>query len=106
MNADNTLRKMEIINGLTVLGGTTVKAEYLAIGAGIIETDKTYPKTRALIRELIDEGYCIGSKSTGYYLMQTGKEIQIYLNSLLQRQIAISNRIAAVYHAGKDAGLI
>lgn len=102
----NMANKMLISQGLITMAGISIKAKDLALQAGIIETDETYPKTRKIIRELIDEGMCIGSNNNGYYIMQSGKEVQVYLNSLLKRQIAISNRIAAVYHSGKEWGLI
>ena len=95
-----------IIKALQLAKGLSIKARELSIGAGFVETDDSYPKARKAIRELIDEGHCIGSRYDGYFLMQSGKEVQGYLNSLLQRQIAISHRIAAVYHSGKELGLL
>jgi hypothetical protein len=102
----NQAAKNIIIKGLKDMAGVPVKAEFISMSAGLVETDDTYPKARKIIRELIDDGYCIGSSNEGYYLMQSGKEVQVYLNSLLQRQIAISNRIAAVYYSGKKEGLL
>jgi len=87
----------------------TVKsiADFVYVQVGrLVETNDSYPMTRKLIRELINEGHCIGSNRDGYYLMFNGKEVQSYLNSLLQRQIAISKRIEAVYNAAKEDGLL
>jgi len=106
MSNSNCASEELIIKSLRNMRGTPIKAEYLSNRAGILETDETYPKTRKIIRSLIDEGHCIGSNNYGYYLMQSGKEVQSYLNSLLRRQIAISNRIAAVYYSGKKEGLL
>jgi len=41
----------------------------------------------------------IGANTHGFYLIRTTKEMQRYLNSLLQRQIKISERIDTVYNA-------
>ena len=83
-----------------------VKAETLAQTAYINETNDTSPATRGLIRELIDEGHIIGSTSKGYHLIDTAKEMQVYLNSLLKRQMGISKRIQAVYDAAQKKGII
>lgn len=78
----------------------------LAWGAMITEQSDTYPKTRALIKEMINEGHLIGSTSEGYKRLQTGKEVQLYLNSLLKRQMGISRRIQAVYDAAQTRGIL
>jgi chromosome segregation and condensation protein ScpB len=90
--------KWNVVLALLQARTSPITAKTLARQAGIDETDDTCPKTRKLIRDLIRDGHCIGSENTGYKLMQTGKEVQEYLNSLLQRQIALSKRIADVYH--------
>ena len=102
----NQASKDLVLKKLQFMHGIPCKAEYLANHSGQCETDDTFPKTRKVVRELIDEGHCIGSNHHGYYIMQSGKEVQSYLNSLLRRQIAISNRIAAVYASGKENGLL
>ena len=58
------------------------------------------PRTRKLILEAMKEfNIAIGSDHRGYYLINTAQEMQRYLNSLLDRQIAISKRIDIVYKA-------
>jgi hypothetical protein len=59
----------------------------------------TCPKTRKLIRELITEGKAIGSNSKGYFPIETGEQLQRYLNKLLKRQVAIAGRISDVHKA-------
>ena len=81
-------------------------AKELAYQVGVVEAHDSCPKVRKAIRSLIDDGYCIRSTSKGYEMATTAKEVQEYLNSLMQRQIAISNRIAAVWNAAKTGGLI
>jgi hypothetical protein len=93
-----TMTKWNLVLGLLKNRTSPITAKRLSVQAGIDETDDTCPKTRKLIRDLIRDGHCIGSDRTGYKLMQTGQEVQEYLNSLLQRQIALSKRIADVYH--------
>ena len=78
----------------------------IANGAGVAETLETCPKTRGLIRELIDEGHLIGSSSDGYRMLTTGKEVQQHLNALLRRQIGISKRIQSVYDAAVKCGVL
>ena len=93
---------------LTVLKNSAfpLTAAELADEAGIAEVSDTSPTTRGYIRSLIDDGYPIGSTSQGYSLMFSGKEVQEYLNSLLKRQIALSNRIQKVYDAARKEGIL
>jgi hypothetical protein len=86
--------------------GQTHTAADLAGYCLLIEHSDTFPKTRAVIRELIDEGALIGSTSTGYKLMTTGKEVQQCLNSLLRRQMGISARIQSIYEAAQAQGIL
>jgi len=81
-------------------------AQEIADRVGIIEMHSTCVRTRGMIRELIKDGYPIGSNAMGYRLMTTAKEVQVYLNSLLKRQIALSTRIQNVYEGAKLEGLI
>lgn len=95
-------KKDEILNELrNSYPNQTWTAKELSIVVGISETSDTCPTTRGYIRDLIDDGHVIGSSRDGYKLLQTGKEVQAYLNSLLERQMGISRRIAAVYEAAK-----
>lgn len=60
----------------------------------------TCPRTRKLIKDSIKtQNFAIGSDNRGYYTIRTAHEMQRYLNSLLQRQIGITNRIDTVYKA-------
>lgn len=84
-----------------------IKVRDIAGMAGIVEMDRSFPATRALILDLIERfDVCIGSTSKGYQMLQTGKDVQEYLNSLLARQLGISKRIQAVYNAAKKGGII
>ena len=93
---------------LNILSHTSapITVKSIAMRALIDEHNDTCPKTRKIIRQLIDDGHCIGSTKDGYTLMSTGKEIQEYLNSLLKRQIGISRRIQAVYDSAIKQGLL
>ncbi len=83
-----------------------VTALRLSRYAHLQESDKSAPKARKMIRELIAEGTPIGSSVRGYFLLKTEKEVQIYLNKLMSRSVALSSRIVDVYHAfnKKDKG--
>jgi predicted transcriptional regulator len=83
-----------------------VTAQEIADKVGIIEMHSTCVGTRGIIRDLIEDGYAIGSNAAGYKLLRTGKDVQSYLNSLLKRQMGISKRIANVYEAAKLDGLL
>ena len=88
--------------------GQFYTAENLASWAGLRHSEKsdTYPVTRGLVREMIDEGLLIGSTAKGYKLMDTAKEVQQCLNSLLKRQMGISRRIQSIYDAAQDKGIL
>jgi hypothetical protein len=65
-----------------------------------IKDGMTCPKTRRLILTAMKTyNTPIGSDNRGYYTIRTAHEMQRYLNSLLQRQIGITNRIDTVYKA-------
>lgn len=87
-------------------GWGSMTAKYLANRACVVETNDTCPTTRALIREMIDEGHLIGSTSNGYKLMTSGKEVQQCLNALLKRAIGINKRIQSIYDAAQDNGIL
>jgi hypothetical protein len=98
------LAKAEILN--TLESGCTFTAGELSHNAHLHEKNDTYPRARMVVRELIDDGHVIGSTREGYRMLTTGKEVQVYLNSLLKRQIGISKRIQAVYDSARSAGLL
>lgn len=100
-----TTDKTKVLNMISHRS-SPITAKSIAAGSFIVETDDTCPKTREVIRELIHDGYCIGSSGQGYLLLTTGKEVQEYLNSLMSRQIGISKRIQAVYNSAKSSGLL
>ena len=65
-----------------------------------IRDGETCPRTRKLIYNAMkNNGVPIGSCQNGYFIIRTGHEMQRYLNSLLKRQIGITERIDTVYHA-------
>jgi hypothetical protein len=86
--------------------GEVHSAQNLAWAAMITESSDTYPRTRALIKEMIEEGALIGSTSKGYKNMTDAHEIQRYMNRLMKYQIGIGNRIQAVFNAGLAAGIL
>ena len=62
--------------------------------------DQSCSKTRILILKAMEDfNTPVGSCYRGYYLIRSAHEMQRYLNSLLDRQVAISNRIEIVYNA-------
>lgn len=89
--------------GVLVLHGATetkpLKLSRIAIYMRSMEQDPTNRGIRKVIREAIARGCPIGSNGKGYFLIHNEKEMQRYLNSLLKKQIAISQRIDDVYHA-------
>lgn len=86
--------------------GNRSTAKELAKIGGLIESNDTNPKTRSIIKSLIKGGDVIGSNSNGYKMLTNGKEVQLYLNSLLKRQIGISQRIQDVYNSATGRGLL
>ena len=96
-------RTLPVASGLFL---SEMTAKDLAHRAGIGENQDTYPVTRGLIREMIDEGHLIGSTARGYKLMSNGKEVQQCLNSLLRRQMGISRRIQNIYNAAQAKGIL
>ena len=104
MNKDLELAKRVIYRMLE--NGKRYTAMELSDAAGLGEMDSSAPKARKVILELIEDGNVIGSNVKGYQLLTTGKEIQVYLNALLKRQMGISRRIQAVYDAAQAKGLL
>lgn len=96
--------KHRIVKSLASGDRKTVKE--IANWTRMHESDDSQPRHRALIRDLIGEGYLIGSTGNGYKLMTTAKEVQVYMNSLMKRQIGVSARILSVYNAAKGKGLV
>ncbi len=103
-DAHKQLLKNRISNRLS--DGLVHTAQDLAWSAMINESTDSYPATRGLIREMINEGSLIGSTVTGYKLMTDGKEVQQCLNSLLRRQMGITKRIQAIYDAATAEGVL
>ena len=67
---------------------------------GLRESHVSCPRTRKYILSAMkDFNTPIGSDGRGYYVIRTAQEMQRYLNQLLQRQIATSERIDIVYNA-------
>lgn len=65
-----------------------------------INDGESCPRTRKLILSAMkNNNVAIGSNRGGYFLLQTEKEMQEYLNELMSRQIAISKRIEITYYA-------
>ena len=80
-----------------------ITASWLSQEAFMYETG-TAPRTRKLIRELVAEGNPIGSCQDGYFLIKSEKELQVYLNKLMSRSVALSSRILDTYNAFKKGG--
>jgi hypothetical protein len=89
-----------------IYDGVEHTAKDLAWYAMIYEQNDTYPITRDLVREMIEDGHLIGSTSKGYKIMSTGKEVQQCLNSLLKRTIGINKRIQNIYNAAQKKGIL
>jgi hypothetical protein len=105
----NRIRVKDIFKNrirMALADGQTHTAKSLGLAAIITETEDTSPRTRALIREMVEDGELIGSSSAGYKNLTTAKEVQKYMNSLMKRQMAVSARILAVYNAAKGKGLV
>lgn len=96
--------KGRIIKALS--GGRTRTVHRISNWTRMPDSNDTYPRHREYIRELIDEGYLIGSSKDGYKMMTSAKEVQVYLNSLLKRQLGMSKRIQAVYDAAQNQGIL
>ena len=108
-NVTTTFKEIQKNRILNLLDGSvqpSVKVKRIAWVADVAETCDTCPATRGLIKELIHEGHLIGSTNDGYMLMSTAKEVQVYLNSLLKRQMGISRRIQAVHDAAQRMGVL
>ena len=76
-----------------------VKVREISLALGLSESDPSCPATRKKIWEAIKEGNPIGCNGKGYFIIRSDKEMQSYLNSLMRRQIALSERITDVYRA-------
>lgn len=99
------VQKVSVLTMLECANGRLTAGD-LADQIGIPESADSCPNTRGIIRDLIDDGYPIGSNARGYKLLTSGKDVQAYLNNLLQRQMAISRRIQAIYDGAKLGGLL
>ena len=70
---------------------------------GMEESHPSCPRTRKLIlktmQDFVSQKKAIGSDGRGYYMINNEHEMQRYLNSLLNRQIAITKRIEITYNA-------
>jgi hypothetical protein len=72
----------------------------IAAIVGINESDMTFPHTRKLIKSAMKSfSMPIGSYYKGYYRIRSAHQMQRYMNSLLKRQIGITERIDIVYKA-------
>ncbi len=65
-----------------------------------INDSTSCPRTRKLILSAMKTfNMPIGSYHKGYYRLRNAHQMQRYMNSLLKRQIGITNRIDIVYKA-------
>ena len=101
----NEIRKDAVLRTLK-RSRKSLTAFCIAKRCGIYENSESCATTRDIIRDLTADGYAIGSTSLGYKMLTTGKEVQVYLNHLLKRQMGISRRIADVYDAAKLEGIL
>ena len=82
-----------------------VNAAELSDWMDMNEKGSTYPRARRVVLAAIDAGHPIVSNRKGYYVAKTEKQLQVYLNDLMQRQMKLSGRILGVYrafHGAKD----
>jgi hypothetical protein len=100
MNRSTQEWEQEIIN---VLRGTspeepiTVRdiADIIGMNDG-----PSCPRTRKYILSAMkNNNVAIGSNRKGYYLIRTAKQCQEYLNELLGRSVALSERIKITWYA-------
>ncbi len=67
---------------------------------GIKESHVSCPQTRKMIKDVMKAyNMPIGADHRGFYEIITAQEMQRYLNSLLQRQIGITDTIDVCYNA-------
>ena len=68
-----------------------VKSDVL--GKAIGETSRTNEQVREIIREMVEElGYCIGSHTSGFYFIDDEEDLNVTVNNLHSRAIAMLNR--------------
>ncbi len=90
---------MEALRMLSATQSHPARAELLSNWLELKEKGSTYPRTRQIILAAIGKGHPIVSNRKGYFLARSEKQLQVYLNDLMQRQIKLSGRILGVYRA-------
>ncbi len=67
---------------------------------GMHESNNSCPRVRKLIKDTMKYfNLPIGADYRGFYIIRTAHEMQRYLNSLLKRQIGITDTIDICYEA-------
>ncbi len=90
---------MDTLKHLGASQTNPITAGVLSDWLNLDETESTYPRARMVIRNAIDAGHPIVSNRHGYFVARTQKQLQVYLNDLMGRQIKLSARILGVYKA-------
>ena len=81
---------------------TPMPVSEIASFACIKESHPTCPRTRKLIKDAMKFfNVPIGSNNHGFFIIKTGQEMQRYCNSLLKRQVGITETIEITYEAWK-----
>ena len=96
--------RIELENAiLDVLDGTSpdnpMTVREIADIVGINDSGSCSRTRKLILLAMKDNNVAIGSNKNGYFLLNTEKEMQEYLNGLMARQIAISKRIEITYYA-------
>lgn len=92
-------RSKEIVDFLKGVGANydkPITAWNIAIGMNFSD-DRAVRK--AMLKAMRKSNRAIGADTRGFYLIRNAHEMQRYLNSLLRRQIKITERIDTVYNA-------
>jgi hypothetical protein len=67
--------------------------------AGVLGFSDARAVRKVMIRAMKKSNKAIGADTRGFYYIRNAHEMQRYLNSLLKRQIKITERIDTVYNA-------
>ena len=79
-----------------------VPATWIADYCCINESHRSCPRTRKLVKDAMKFfSIPIGTNHKGFYIIKTGQEMQRYCNSLLKRQVGITDTIDVTYEAWK-----
>ena len=96
---DQVASLMTALRELNATYSDPVNAGELSRWLDLKEKGSTYPAARRVVSAAIGAGHAILSNRHGYFVARSEKQLQVYLNDLMQRQIKLSGRILGVYKA-------